>query len=102
MNEQTKRVIDWLTLIPIGFLPASRVWIHYTHTENSRASALFIVLAITDIPLILASFIWLGLRTEKIKLVRWLYYNIIAIKSRGLLFFIAWVFILVLIKRLWR
>lgn len=100
MKESTKRVIDWLTLIPLGFMPASRVWFHYTH--NDHPSVIWIVLLIIDLPLAFASFIWLGLRMDKIKIVHWYTYNIAMFPFRGILFIFGCLAIVLLIQWLWR
>jgi hypothetical protein len=59
-EERTKRIIDWCTLIPLGFPPAALVWAHYTHTTHPPV--IWLVLLIIDLPLTVASIMWLALR----------------------------------------
>lgn len=69
-GESTKRVIDWLTLVPLGFMPASMVCLHYWHID--QPPTIWVALLIIDIPLALTSIIWLILREDKIRIVRWI------------------------------
>jgi hypothetical protein len=100
MKERTKRAIDWLTLLPLGFMPATKVWFHYTH--NDHPSVIWLVLLIIDGLLVPASFIWLGLRMDKIRIVHWVTYNIAMFPFRALLFILGCLAIVILIQRLWR
>jgi hypothetical protein len=99
-GERTKRIIDWLTLIPLGFMPASLVWFNYTDTLHQRPPVIWLVLSIIHIPIGAASFIWLGLRMDKIPIVHWLAYKFV---MRGFLhLFFAVVLLLILMQWLWR
>lgn len=100
MKESAKRVIDWLTFIPLGFWPATLVWSHYTHYDHP--SAIWIVLLAVNLPLVCASLIWLGLRVEKVKILRWWYYNIAVFPLQRLLFILGFVAIVLFIQWLWR
>ncbi len=101
-GERTKRTIDWLTLLPIGFLPALRVWLHYTHTEHDHPSAILGALIIIDVPLSVASITWLGFRTDKIRPLRWWYYNFGMFPLGRLMTALGFVVIILFIKALWR
>jgi hypothetical protein len=99
-GERTKRIIDWLTLIPLGFPPVTAVWAQYTY--NGYPPVVWTVLLIVDLPLAIASLIWLALRVDKISIVRWCYYNIARFPDRVILFAFGCLAIALLIKRLWR
>jgi hypothetical protein len=97
-GEGTKRVVDWLTLIPLGFWPATAVW---AHTHNEARPVIFIALLVINIPLSVASIVWFSLRMDKIKIVHWFAYNIFMFRGRKLLFAFGCLAIVLLIKRLW-
>jgi hypothetical protein len=98
MTERTKRVIDWLTLIPLGYIPATIVWLDYMH--NDHPSAFWLLLLIIDGFLIPASLFWLGLRMDKIPIVHWFAYKFV---MRGFFhLFVAVLLLVILIQWLWR
>jgi len=100
-GEKTKRIIDWLTLIPLGFWSVMLVWAHYTDNDD-HPPAIWIALLIINIPLVVASFTWLALRMDKIRTVHWFTYNIAMFPGRRILFVFACLAIVLLILRLWR
>lgn len=98
-GEGTNCIIDWLTLIPLGYLPALAVWGHYAHIN--QPSTIWLVLGAVDVPLALTSFIWLGLRADKIKLVHWFVYDIAMVPHRAILFVLSSWGIVILVRWLW-
>jgi uncharacterized membrane-anchored protein YitT (DUF2179 family) len=99
-GERTKRVIDWLTLIPFGFWPAMIVWADYAHYDHP--SAIWIALLVVNIPFVVASVTWLGVRRDKIRIIHWFIYNIAMFPGRRILFIFACLAIALLIRSLWR
>jgi hypothetical protein len=82
-GERTKRIVDWLTLIPLGLWPTMVVWAHYTRNDGPP-SLIFLTLLLINFLLSLTSFFWLLSRIDEIKMLHWFTYNIAM--SRMLLF----------------
>jgi hypothetical protein len=79
-GERTKRIIDWLTLVPLGYMPARLAWVLYTH-NNQHPSPIASALLLIDIPFVIASIVWLALRAvnDKIKIAHWFIWSWLAI-----------------------
>ena len=60
-TERTKRIIDWLTLIPLAYIPVSLAWVLYAHS-NHQPPTIWLALFLIHIPFVIASVIWLILR----------------------------------------
>jgi hypothetical protein len=102
-GKGTKRIIDWLTLIPLGFWPTTVVWALYTHNERSRPSAIWLALLLINFLLSLASMFWLLSRIDKIKIIHLFSYNMATSRGRMFLFSLyCLVIVLLLIKQLSR
>ncbi len=108
MTERTKRVIDWLTLVPLGLWSATMTLVYYA--PNEQAPVTFSILMLFNIPLTAVSIIWLGLRRNKIPAARWVTYKAAMHPYLGLLFGFAAplllliaipTLLLVLVKWLW-
>jgi hypothetical protein len=99
MTDSTKRVIDWLTLPVLAFMPASIIWSHYTHTTHPPV--IWLVLLFIDVPLVVASVTWLAFRVDEIKVVYWLYEYIGRYPFRRFLLILGCVAITLLIIWLW-
>lgn len=98
VTERTKRILDWLTLIPLGFWPGTIIWSSYTHNEHTPV--ILTVFMVMNLPLFIASVIWLVLRMDKIPMIRWFTYNIV---MRGVgHIIIAAILLLLLVKWLWK
>ncbi len=100
MKDGTKRAIDWLTFIPFGFWLISAFWFQFTHDD--RVSVIWIVLMFANLPLTMASILWLIVRMDKITPVRWVIYNIAMYRLRRFLLLVCLVTAVVLLKWLYR
>jgi hypothetical protein len=78
-TERTKRIIDWLTLIPLAYMPVSLAWVLYTH-NNYQPPTIWLTLLIIHFPFLIASVIWLSLRAaNNLNTARWVLYGWLAI-----------------------
>jgi hypothetical protein len=79
-TEITKNVIDWLTLIPLGYMPATLAWILYTH-NNQHPSPIASALLLIHLPFVIASIVWLALRAvnDKREIAHWFIWGWLAI-----------------------
>ena len=100
VKESTKRVIDWLTLIPIGFIPGSLVWFHYMNIEHPPS--IWLVFLVIDIVLAPPSIIWLIVRGDRIPIVHWYTYSVATSPWRVILFGFCCLAIVMIIKWVWR
>jgi hypothetical protein len=62
-EERTKRIVDWLALIPIGFLLSIILW--GLIDRNGHPSGIWNVLIVSEVPLGFASIMWLIFRKAK-------------------------------------
>jgi hypothetical protein len=99
MKENTKRIIDWLTLIPFGYIVVAFLWA-WNEPLDKPAPRTFAVLALLEAPLLGASIIWVFIRMDKIKIVHWFTYNIAMKPHRLLIIIIGCTILYIYLKRL--
>jgi hypothetical protein len=73
LSESTKRVIDWLTVPVLAYIPASFIWAYSTGLGSTHPPKIWLVFLFIDVPFAFASMLWLASRADEIKVVYWFY-----------------------------